>query len=47
MPNPNPFLLLLTLLLATKAADSDLRGKVVGETDGDTITKPHFFAIDC
>jgi micrococcal nuclease len=38
MPNPIPILLLLTLLLTTTAADTDLRGKVVGVSDGDTIT---------
>jgi micrococcal nuclease len=38
MPNPIPILLLIALLLTTTAADTDLRGKVVGVSDGDTIT---------
>jgi endonuclease YncB( thermonuclease family) len=38
MPNPIPILLLIALLLTTTVADTDLVGKVVGVSDGDTIT---------
>jgi endonuclease YncB( thermonuclease family) len=38
MPNPIPILLLIALLLTTTETDTDLRGKVVGVSDGDTIT---------
>ena len=38
MPTPIPILLLLTLLATYKAADTNLRGKVVDVSDGDTIT---------
>jgi len=41
MPNPIPILLLITLLFVSPIdLATDLAGKVVGVSDGDTITGP-------